>query len=254
MKQLTAIIVECDTRGLLSTTRCIRQHCPEIRIIGKFTSPNKALLSASTLAPSVAFLEIHLTELTGIELAKKLQLLQIPIIFVSRNFQFALAALKIGAVDFLLKPIKRKELIDSVRKVKLGIQSKSQKLQNLVNSVNNFFVNKTSTCGYVALPTISDITVTNVENVLYCEGVGNYTKIIFKHGFEMTLSKTLSIIQLQLNPQLFFRAHNKYLVNIRHIKRVIRYGAGGILVMEDGAQLPLSKSKKKEFKNILATL
>jgi two-component system LytT family response regulator len=146
-------------------------------------------------------------------------------------------------------------LIDSIKKVELSAQTKSQKLQRLIEGVNDFFRDKNKGMHeYVALPTISEITVSSIEVILYCEGIGNYTKVIFKHGFETMLSKTLSIVEQQLNPNLFFRVHNKYLVNIRYIKRMVRNGAGGILVMEDGSQLPLSKSRRKEFLSRLAIL
>src|ERR1043166_3481137 len=104
MNQLTAIIVETDEEGCSSTERCIRQHCPEVKIVGRFASPKHALLSAVSLVPSVAFLEIHLAGMSGIELSKELHQLQIPTVFISSHFQFALAALKISAVDFILKP------------------------------------------------------------------------------------------------------------------------------------------------------
>lgn len=255
MNRLTAFIVEVDENSLLSTERSIKQHCPEIEIIGKFLSPENALFEAKTVAPNVVFLEIQLAEMNGIELAKKLLELAIPCIFVTSQLQFALAALKINAIDFIVKPIKSKELIDSIRKVELSAQTKSQKLQLLIEGVNDFFHDKNKVMHeYVALPTISDITVSSIEVILYCEGIGNYTKVIFKHGFETMLSKTLSIVEQQLNPNLFFRVHNKYLVNIRYIKRMVRNGAGGILVMEDGSQLPLSKSRRKGFLSRLAIL
>ena len=255
MNQLTAFIVERDESSLLSIERAIKQYCPTVKIIGKFTSAREALSSANSRAPSLAFLEIPLLEMNGIELAKRFNLLRIPSIFVTSEFQFALAALKINALDFVAKPIDPKDLINSVKKARLNAQTKSQKLQLLIEGVNDFFRdNKKSVHEYVALPTIADITVSNVEVILYCEGIGNYTKIIFKHGFETMLSKTLSIIEQQLNPNLFFRVHNKYLVNIRYIKRMVRNGAGGILVMEDGSQLPLSKSRRKEFLSRLAIL
>jgi two-component system LytT family response regulator len=255
MNRLTAFIVETDENSLLSTERTIKQYCPEVKIVGKFVSTVSALSEARTLAPNVVFLEIQLAEMNGIELAKKLFLLGIPFIFVTSELQFALAALKINAIDFIAKPIEPKDLIDAIKKVNLGARTKSQKFQVLIEGINDFFRHKNkSTCEYVALPTIADITLSNVEVILYCEGIGNYTKVIFKHGLETMLSKTLSIIERQLNPHLFFRVHNKYLVNVRYIKRMIRNGAGGILVMEDGSQLPLSKSRRKEFLSRLVIL
>jgi two-component system LytT family response regulator len=254
MTQLTAIIVESDDEGRSATERSIRLHCPEIKIVGKFASPKNALLSAVKLAPNVAFLEIHLAGMSGIELSKELHLLKIPTVFISSHFQFALAALKINAVDFILKPINPKELIESVKKIKQINQTKAHKFQQLLTGVNDFFRIKKSACEFIALPTSADITVTNVEKILYCEGVGNYTRVIFTHGLETTLSKTLLILQQQLNPNLFFRAHNKYLVNIGHIKRMVRNGAGGILILEDGSHLPLSKSRRKEFMSRLVIL
>lgn len=255
MNPLTAFIVESDENSLVSTERAIKQYCPGVKIVGRFVRPEDALSFASTHAPSFAFLEINLGEMNGLELAKRLLQLRVPSIFVTSQFQFALAALKMNAIDFVLKPINPKELITSVKKAELNAQTKSEKLQLLIEGVTDYFRDKNkSIYEYVALPTISDITVSNVEVILYCEGIGNYTKIIFKHGFETMLSKTLSLIEQQLNPTLFFRVHNKYLVNIRYIKRMVRNGAGGILVMEDGSQLPLSKSRRKEFLSRLAIL
>src|SRR5258708_23589842 len=102
MKKISAMIVEDDITDLLITEYNLNTYCPEIKIEGKFLNSTQALDAAKKKLPNVAFIDINMGGVNGIELAKEFQLLKIQTVFISAHSQFALQALKISALDFLV--------------------------------------------------------------------------------------------------------------------------------------------------------
>jgi two-component system LytT family response regulator len=245
MENISAFIVDDDDIALRDTEMNLSMYCPEIKIIGKFLNPAQAIEASKTQLPKVVFVDIQMEEMSGIDLAKEFEQLRILTVFISSYSQFALQALKTGAVDLLIKPIKPQELIASVQRIKSVLTPKTEKLQSAINHFDDLVAESTNK--FIALPTISEITIADMNDIIYCQGLGNYTKVIFKHETEVVLSKTISLVEKQLDSNLFVRIHSKYLVNLKFVSRMLRNEGSGILVMENGASLPLSRSKRKQF-------
>jgi two-component SAPR family response regulator len=91
----------------------------EIYIIASFQSATKVLNEIKKLKPDVVFLDIEMPEMTGIELASNIVLINcdIEIVFVTAYNQYALEAFKVNAVDYLLKPILQKDINKTVKRL-----------------------------------------------------------------------------------------------------------------------------------------
>ena len=85
-----------------------------------------------------------------------------------------------------------------------------------------------------------------VESIIRCESDSNYTDVHLADGKRLTISKTLKEIQQMLEGKGFYRVHNSHLINLQHIQKYQR-GAGGLLIMDNGDHVQVSRSKKSDF-------
>jgi len=84
------------------------------------------------------------------------------------------------------------------------------------------------------------------RDILYCQAESNYTSVALVGGKKILVSKVLKEIDDALSGPDFFRIHNSYLINLNHIKKYVR-GEGGYIIMEDGANVSISRSRRQEF-------
>ena len=90
----------------------------------------------------------------------------------------------------------------------------------------------------------------DVNSIISCASDSNYTVFILKNKKKITVSRTLKEIEEMLEEYSFLRVHNSYLVNLQEIDRYIK-GEGGYLVMSDGSNIDVSRSKKETLLNKL---
>lgn len=105
----------------------------------------------------------------------------------------------------------------------------------------------------IKLPTTTGFDILKSENISYLKSNGNYTDIIYYHQNntikKTTSSKTLKFFEECLNSDLFFRVHDAYIVNINQIRQYIK-GEGGIVILQDGTEIDVSRRRKQDFLNL----
>ena len=134
---LKAIILEDeeDSRKLLSGF--IKDYCPDVNIVSAVDTVKAGLEAINTFHPDVVFMDIQLKGETSFDLLDKLGEIDFDIIFTTAYESYMLKAIKLSAVDYLLKPINAEELKSAVEKVK---KKKNQQVFNnsLQVLINNF--------------------------------------------------------------------------------------------------------------------
>ncbi|HEY5408867.1 MAG TPA: LytTR family DNA-binding domain-containing protein, partial [Ginsengibacter sp.] len=150
-------------------------------------------------------------------------------------------AFHFSALDYLLKPIEPKELINAVKKVEeqrhLPMAEQFEMLLKKINGVNSGF-NK------IAVPTAEGFELIPTAEVVYFEADDNYTHIFLKNKNKIVACRTLKKIEEQIQDYNFFvRVHNSYMVNLNEVVRYVR-GEGGYLVMSNNSSVNVSRSRK----------
>ena len=168
-------------------------------------------------------------------------------IFTTAFYHYALKEIKFCAIDYLLKPIDLNDLRLAISKVekRLNREYLNKNLEVLLHNIKSGSQNNHR----IALSTLEGLLFVNVNDIIYCESSGPYTKFTFKQADKIVTSKHLKEYEDLLSGYDFFRIHKSYLVNLREIKKYIR-GEGGQLVMSNGAALSVSKQRKESFLNI----
>ena len=96
------------------------------------------------------------------------------------------------------------------------------------------------------LPTTEGFHVVEIKDIIYCEADRNYTTFFLTENVKQIVSKSMGYYQSILDDSLFVRVHNKYLVNLEYIKTYIK-GQGGSIILKDGTELNVSRSRKCEL-------
>lgn len=243
--ELKAILVDDEKNCLTSLEYDIRTHCPQVEIIDICQGGKEALISINKNQPDLVFLDIDMPYINGFEMLEMIPTIEFATIFTTAYDKYALQAFKISAVDYLLKPVNKDELIKAVEKVQAQyFQKNSQK--NIDILIEQMQAIETDSVKKIAFPTFEGIEFVSLKDINYCKSDNNYTYVYMLDGSHLLISKTLRHVEEILCDYQFFRVHNTYIVNLDYIKKFVK-GDGGYLLMQDGQHISVSRSKKSEL-------
>ncbi|MDV7401734.1 response regulator, partial [Arthrospira platensis SPKY1] len=114
--KITAIIVDDEANARKALANMLEFYCPEVQLIGEVADVQPALKSIKQLQPQLVFLDIHMPGGSGFDLIKHYKSIPFKVIFVTAHEQFALQAIKLSAVDYLMKPVNPRELKAAIEK------------------------------------------------------------------------------------------------------------------------------------------
>lgn len=248
---MRVVLIDDEANCLEMLALLIERYCPMLQIVGQFEDPSVAVQKIPVLKPDLVFLDVDMPVLNGFEVLDKTKQTPFAVIFTTAHNQYAVKAFKYSAIDYLLKPIDKEDLITAVQKARLTHQTHNQIPQReiLLNYVNPIKPSKER----VALPTSDGIIFMNIKDIVFCESDGNYTKIYIQEGKPFTFTKTLKDMEELLHESSFYRVHHSYLVNLKQVEKYIRTD-GGDIKMSNGKIIPVSRQKKEEVLGALANL
>lgn len=174
------------------------------------TNPMEALFIIRNQPIDLLFLDIQMSELTGLQLMK-IAGKQCKIILTTAYSEFALEGFEHDVVDYLLKPISFERFYRAAEKA-LQLLDKNNPSVNTINPIEH--ANE-----YLFIKTEHRIKKINLKEILFVEGLQNYVSI--QTASERILSlQPLKKIEMQLPPKDFARVHKSYIVALRHITSI----------------------------------
>jgi two-component system, LytTR family, response regulator len=239
MNIIKVVLVDDEQDSVELLQLLLQKHCTQVVVLATFTSSVLALQALPKLKPDLLFLDIEMPELNGFELLEKLQPLQFNVIFVTAYNQFAIKAFRFNALDFLVKPILQKDLIDAVNKANKNSFPIDAQLQQLQNQLKGESIQK------IAISTQTGITFINIQDIVSAEASGNYAILTMKDKSHFTITKTLKDIQDLLEENNFLRIHRQYIINLHCVKHFNKNDS--ILTLENKAELPVAKTQKDKL-------
>lgn len=192
--------------------------------------------------PDIVLLDVEMDDGTGFDLLRQLSNPSFQLIFTTAHNQYAIQAFKFSAIDYLLKPIDPTELNTALQKAIDTINSST--LQNQLTVLMQQLGGKTDTVKQIVLKDIDKTYFIKIEDILYCEAEGSYTKFYISNSEPIFVSRNLRSYEELLAPAGFIRTHHSCLVNPAKIKIYDRKTDCGTLVLEGGHTIPVSQRKK----------
>lgn len=208
---------------------------PNLEYIGDADSVEKGLALANSSNPDLLLLDIQLKDGTSFELLEKLKL-ETNVIFITAFQEFALKALKLGALDYILKPIDFDELNNAIGKIKNKFSNSFQ-----FKEANEHLKGRGSK---IILKSIEGIHVVNFEEIVYCQSNGSYTIFYLKNNKTIMMSKNIKEYENILPENSFIRCHNSFIVNISQIEQISKEYE---LLLRNGDRIPVSVRKKEKL-------
>lgn len=239
------VIIVDDEKHAIITLEHLLHKFEDVEILETIQDSSKAKAIIDDKKPDLLLLDIEMPILNGFELLQQFDDLHFKVIFTTAYDQYAIKALKINALDYLLKPIDADELRNALDKYLTNdIFTSNEQIAQLSQ------FNITQMSETLALSTQKGLIFIKIKDIMYFEASGSYTYVALENGEVHLVSKSLSNFEevLEDNP-LFFRSHKSSLVNLNFIKKYIR-GEGGELIMQNDKSIVLSRNKKQEFLNL----
>lgn len=230
MNKLKTIVVEDERLPRLSLLAKLKEHQEQLEVVDACDTYESALESILRHRPDLLFLDIQLNGRDSIHLLEELrQTIALPYVVFTTAYsdrEYLMSAIKLSAVDYLLKPVGKAELSHAIAKVAdrartLGGETREKLSFKAVNS--RLFV--------------------GVDDIAGFKAEGNYATIVTFHGEHLILENLLSL-ERRLPSDSFFRADRSTIVNLRLVCRLDQQQPSCTLQSPEGHQLdlPLSKS------------
>jgi two-component system LytT family response regulator len=240
----TAIIIDDEDIGGEALCILLNKYCPEINVLAISNSAVEGVQMVKKLQPQMLFLDIEIPEFNGFEVLKQLKSESFEFIFTTAHEDYLMNAIKVNALDYLLKPIGKEELIFAVDKAKTRIDKGSYNVNKIINSLAKILPAPVQDKFSIVVG--GEVFFVNLNEVIYFEADSNYTHIYLIGGKKITTSKTLKKIEESILHSDFLRIHNSYIINI---KNVIKYNKGLVkrVVMKNGIELEVSRAKVNQL-------
>ncbi len=239
MTTLKAIIVDDEPDAVHLLRMQLQQHCPQVQVVGSFTSSEKAQATMELQPPHLLFLDVEMPVMNGFELLEKLSPIDFSVVFVTAYNQFALKAFRFNALDFLVKPVDKDDLIAAVGKAERQLKPTATQLSQLQKQFRGEPVTK------IAIPGQNGVSFVDLNEIVYAEASNNYSKLFLTDGRQFVISKTLKDVQEVLEEEHFLRVHRQYVINLNHVKSLNRNE--GLLTMDNGDHLPIARAQKERL-------
>lgn len=252
MKGVKAIIAD-DEAPLRQFLRArLSEVWPELIISGEARNGREALDLIQQYRPQIAFLDIRMPGLTGMEVADKIAG-ACQIVFVTAYDAYAVEAFEKEAVDYLLKPVSIERLEKTVIRLKQVLQTgESLPVEAIRRIMSQFFNDEGSRrlC-YVRLQHGDSVHLIPVEDVVYFKAQDKYTLVMTREG-ESLIRKPVKELASELDPEKFWQIHRGTIVNVRFIDRVSRSltGKGVVRLKERGETLTVSNRYMHLFRQM----
>ncbi len=243
MSKQRTILIDDETSSLDILEYELLTASQDIEVIAKCSDARKAAALIENKQPDLVFLDIEMPWLSGFEVLDGLKYTDFNLVFVTAYNQYAIKAFKYLAFDYLLKPVNRNELIETLKRIK----NKSTNQQNeVLKNIISLIKNGGATSGRIPFPTLKGVEFYRIDEIIHCKADSNYTEIHTTNGKKVVISKTLKSVEEMLDSSNFLRVHQSHLINLNYLISYVKED-GGYLKMSNNSVVPLSRSKRNAF-------
>lgn len=201
--------------------------------------------------PDIIFLDIDMPNESGLLFLERIMPFDFEVIFVTAYDAYALKAIKLNALDYILKPINPEEVRAALGKAEERIALKQQ-AKRLAASSASASENVQKKKGNMLLRNGNDVEIVQTDQILFIEADWGYSKItVFRDQALKSITMSYSILEYEeLLAGDFYRIHKSYLVNIRHVKKILK-GVNNYVLLSHDVKLPISRRKYVAFLSFL---
>ena len=244
MKTIRTLIID-DERLAREELHSLLRNYPEIEVVGEAVNALDGIDKIKDKHPDLIFLDISMPGMDGFEMLKHVDDLP-QVVFVTAYDEFALKAFENQALDYILKPIDPEKIANVVRKVsvenfEINSPELNERKHRRLSGNDKVFIKDGEKCWFIEL-----------DKVRMMESDGNYVKVYFDTFRPMVL-RSLNSFEDRLDPEVFFRANRKYIVNLNHVVAIENWFNGGMKVeLSKGEKIEISRRQAIRFREVFS--
>ncbi len=249
MNKIRVCLVDDEQRALETHAKVIHNFLDNVEISGTASTVEEAYKMVVEVKPDLLLLDIEMGKESGFQLLERFDEIDFHVAFITAHEEYALRAIKFSAIDYIIKPASVsdiKALMSKVEQSKINFSSSA----NVKQMIGNFHTAEKGE-HKISISVADGYEFIKVNDILYLLADGSYTHLCLKNGNRITTSKNLKFFESILDDYAFFRIHNSTLINTKYIQRILKT-AGGSVLMENGEEFSIAKSRKDDFLSLLA--
>jgi DNA-binding LytR/AlgR family response regulator len=247
----TALIADDEPNLARYLQKALSSAWPELGVVGVARNGVEAAERIVELQPDIAFLDIKMPGLSGLEVAQGIEGTT-RVVFVTAYDEFAVAAFEQQALDYVLKPVKAERLANTVERLKRAFEVGSPPTDARMATALQHLLAAAPTAAPLRYVRASQAELTHqieVGDVLFFHADDKYTCVRTAEG-EHLIRTTITELAAQLDPQRFAQVHRSTIVNLDHLAGTRRDEMSRLFVRMRGhaAELPVSRAYVHLFK------
>jgi len=223
---------------------------PQLRIVARVSDGVAALAAIETHVPDLAFLDIRMPRLNGMEVARQIAG-RCHVAFITSYDEYAIDAFEAGAIDYVLKPPTAARLATTVQRLKARLQQPPADLRRVLKELAQSAPTAPRYLQWVNASRGAAVRLIIVEEILYFKSDQKYTLVVTPDS-EAMIKKTIKELSEELDPTMFWQVHRSTLVNVHAIDSVIRDDRGNLkLRLKNRSEaLPVSEAYVHLFRQM----
>lgn len=203
---------------------------------------NEAVKAINTYNFEIFIFDIHLGQETSFEVFNLIEKTKAKVIFITGHENYAINAIKVDALDYILKPIEIEEFKRAIDKAIQKVNKKSK-----TSSVTQFTIKQENS---LLLKALESIKIIKLNELIYLEASGPYTDVYLVNGEKITVTKHLKDFENKLEDTGFYRVHNSFIINTLKMKEIHKKN-GFTVEMNNKKQIVISTRKKDDFMDFI---
>ena len=248
---ITAILAEDEAPQRAEFARLLAEQWPELRIVAECDDGLAALEALQDLRPQIAFLDIRMPGVSGIEVARAASG-QAHVVFVTAYDEHAVAAFEAGAADYLLKPVTPERLALCVQRLRTRLQTTAADLSHLVDALAEKMKSREPRLLKWVTASIGDtVKMFPIDDVLFFHAQDKYVRVVTASD-EAVIRTPLKDLARQLDGDTFWQIHRSVIVRASAIDRVQKDALGHYHARIKGSTevLPVSAASQARFRSM----
>ncbi|MBZ5565056.1 MAG: LytTR family transcriptional regulator DNA-binding domain-containing protein [Acidobacteriia bacterium] len=254
--KITTLIVD-DEQPARDELAFLLKDLPNVEIVGQGKNGVEAVNLIGKLNPHLVFLDVQMPGLDGLGVVKKLleKKWHLPyFVFATAYDSYAVQAFEVNALDYLLKPIARPRLEKAIARVRRLVETAEPTHEKLDRLVQMMESRPSAQKNKLVVKSAGRLFLVNSEDIIYASIEDGVISIVTRDFEGQSNFRTVEELQTNLDPQVFWRVHRSYLVNVNHIKEVVPWFKSSYqLRMQDRKQteIPVSRAQTRKLRELL---
>ncbi len=250
MKEVRILIAEDEAPQREAMVAMLAAEWPSARIVATCEDGLAALEAFERYAPDVAFLDIRMPGLSGIEVARALSG-RAHVVFVTAYDEYAVQAFEQGATDYLCKPVRVERLRETIRRLESRMTTPPAEIAQLLEGVRRALDGRRARLNWITA-TVGDAVVLHpIEDVIAFHARDKYTTVLTKHS-DALIRTSLKELSNSLDADAFWQVHRSVIVRATAIDMVKRDELGKLhLTLKERPEiLPVSDAFRSRFRGM----